>query len=107
MTTTTLPAQRPAPDGYSIHQLLTSVQWAAAAEVDIAENARTGEQPDDASFTTSPWRACEAVPSCPSDGVEPRRTSRPGIVLCGEDVSSAGLVSLRYRACRRRVDFER
>ena len=93
MSTTTIPEQRVAPAGYLIRQLVTPEQWAAAVVADIVEIARTGDEPNDASFRdfTVARRRTQAEMSdrgmaaffgafagdeCVSD---------LGIVLCGQD----------------------
>ena len=110
MSTTTLPAQRPAPDGYSIHQLLTPAQWAAAAEMDIAENARTGEEPDDASYRDFTMARMRSRAELSERGaaaffgafVGEECVSSLGIVLCGEDAQ--GRVVARYQSVQTAFD---
>jgi GNAT superfamily N-acetyltransferase len=104
MSSTTLPAQRLCPDGYSIHQLLTPDQWAAAAQADIAENARTGAQPDDSSYRdftvgrmrTRAWMSDRGVAAFFGAFVGDECVSDLGIVLCGRDAE--GREMARYQS---------
>lgn len=104
MSTTTAPVQRQAPGGYSIHRLVTPDQWSAAAAADLAENARTGDQPDDASyreFTMARVRSRAAMSERGGAAffgafVGDECVSDLGIVLCGED--SQGRVVARYQS---------
>jgi GNAT superfamily N-acetyltransferase len=112
MSTTTLPAQRPAPDGYSIHQLLTPAQWAAAAAAIIAENARTGEEPEGAyrDFTMGRMRSRAELSERGEAAffgafVGDACVSNLGIVLCGQDAQGRGVA--RYQSVQTAVDHRR
>lgn len=110
LSTTTMPERRAAPEGYSIEQLLTPAQWSAAAAADIAENARSGEQPDDDSyreFTRARWRTRAGLSERGMaaffgafDGHE--CASQLGIVLCGQD--SRGRLLARYQSVQTAVE---
>ena len=113
MATTTLPAQRPAPDGYVISQLLAPEQWAAAAAADIAENARTGEQPDDASYRDFTMARMRSRAEMSHRGaaaffgafVGDECVSNLGIVLCGDDAQ--GRMVARYQSVQTAFDHRR
>jgi GNAT superfamily N-acetyltransferase len=110
MSATTMPELRGAPEGYSIEQLVTPAQWSAAAAADVAENTRTGEQPDHDSyrqFTLARWRTRAGL----SEGgaaaffgafVGNECASQLGIVLCGQD--SQGRLLARYQSVQTAVD---
>lgn len=110
LSTTTTPERRAAPDGYSIEQLVTPGQWSAAAAADVAENARTGEQPDDDGyrrFTDARWRTRAGLSETGAAAffgafVGDECTSALGIVLCGRD--SHGRVLARYQSVQTSVD---
>jgi GNAT superfamily N-acetyltransferase len=113
MSTTTPPERRPAPDGYPIQQLVTPEQWAAAAAADIAENARTGEQPDDAShreFTIARMRSraglsARGVAAFFGAFVGDECVSDLGIVLCGQDAQ--GRVVARFQSVQTALHHRR
>ena len=113
MSATTLPVQRPAPDGYSIHQLVTPDQWGAAVAADLAENARTGEQPDDASYReftmarmgTRAEMSDRGVAAFFGAFVGDECVSDLGIVLCGEEAH--GRVVARYQSVQTAFDHRR
>jgi GNAT superfamily N-acetyltransferase len=113
MSTTTPPVQRPAPAGYVIHQLLTSVQWAAAVEMDIAENARNWEQPDDVSYRDFATARTRSRAEMSERGAAAffgafmgeECVSSLGIVLCGQDAE--GRVVARYQSVQTAVDHRR
>jgi len=110
LSTITMPERRAAPEGYSIEQLVTPAHWSAAAAADIAENARTGEQPDDDSFrefTRARWRTRAGLSERGAaaffgayDGTE--CVSQLGIVLCGQD--SQGRLLARYQSVQTAVE---
>jgi GNAT superfamily N-acetyltransferase len=110
LSTTTAPEQRPAPEGYSIEQLVTAAQWSAAAVADVQENARTGDQPDDASYRafTKARRATRAELSAQGVAaffgafVGDECVSDLGIVLCGEDAH--GRMVARYQSVQTAFD---
>lgn len=103
LSTTTPSEQRPVPDGYAIMQLVTPDQWDAATAADLAENARTGDQPDDAAhrdFTLARMLSRAAmsdrgVAAFFGAFVGDECVSELGIVLCGEDAQ--GRVVARYQ----------
>ncbi len=113
MSSTTPPTQRPAPAGYEIRQLRTSAQWAAAAQMDLAENARTGEQPDDASyrdFTMARMRTRAGLSERGAAAfvgafVGDECVSSLGIVLCGQDIQ--GRTVARYQSVQTAFDHRR
>ena len=113
MSTTTPPVRRPAPDGYVIVQLVTQEQWSAAAAADIAENARTGEQPDDASYRDFTMARIRSRAGLSERGaaaffgafVGEVCVSDLGIVLCGEDTQ--GRVMARFQSVQTALDHRR
>lgn len=110
MSTTTIPDQRRVPKGYLIQQLVTPEQWGAAAAADIAENARTGQEPDDASYREF-TRARRRTRAALSDHgvaaffgafVGDECVSELGIVLCGQDAHGRELA--RYQSVQTAFD---
>lgn len=104
LSTVALPEQRPAPAGYSIDQLVTPGQWSAAAAADVADNARTGEQPDDSSYREFALARHRSWAELSDRGVAAffgaflgdQCVSDLGIVLCGADAQ--GRVLARYQS---------
>ena len=99
LSTRARPDQRPAPDGYQVRQLREPDDWAAAAQADIAENARTGEHPDGGyrAFALARWRRRAELSERGAGAFfaafhDAQCVSQLGIVLCGalgEDVQVA------------------
>jgi GNAT superfamily N-acetyltransferase len=113
MSTTAFPVQRQGPDGYSIQRLRTADQWGAAAAAVIAENARTGEEPDDASYRDFTMARMRSRAELSERGeaaffgafVGDECVSNLGIVLCGEDAQ--GRVVARYQSVQTSFDHRR
>ena len=103
MTASALPELRPLPAGYVADRLMEPVQWRAAAEADIAENARTGEHPDGEyrEFANARWRTRSSLSvrgaaaffGAFEGGL---CVSQLGIVLCGRDADGQQLA--RYQS---------
>ena len=103
LSTLVLPTQCPAAADYEIRMLIGDADWQAAAQVDLAENLRTGQEPVDgfARFTASRWRTRHAMSAAGGAAFfgafqGPACVADLGIVLCGSDAQGRELA--RYQA---------